>query len=295
MKVRAEHGHVTVFDPLTGHRVSFGPVPTRLRAPELLDVKLTDRCSVGCSFCYQDSRPDRDHARLDDVAFIAQQAGQAGVFEVALGGGEVSEFPPFLEVLRLFRQAGVVPNFTTRRPAWVAERWSDLRDLAGGFAVSVATAQEVEEVARLFPQGTRREGQVNLHLVMGTLSRPVTLDLIRRAGHHRLRVTLLGFKAVGRGAGYTARPHDWWVEDLPRYVQHAAVSIDTALAAQHESEMARLLQPGTYHVEEGRFSAYVDAVQMTLAPSSYHGGPVFLFDHAWLSAFASPGFVRSGA
>ncbi|WP_233218698.1 radical SAM protein [Deinococcus arcticus] len=147
-----------MFDPLTGHRVSFGPVPDRLRAPELLDVKLTDRCSLGCTFCYQDSRPDRAHAQLDNVAFVAHQAGQAGVFEVALGGGEVSEYPHFLETLRLFRQAGVVPNFTTRRPAWVAERWASLRDLAGGFAVSVATAHEVEEVGRLFPLHARRDG-----------------------------------------------------------------------------------------------------------------------------------------
>ncbi|PTA68586.1 hypothetical protein C8263_07275 [Deinococcus arcticus] len=130
---------------------------------------------------------------------------------------------------------------------------------------------------------------------MGTLSRPVTLDLIRRAGHHRLRVTLLGCKAVGRGVYATPRPYDWWLEDLPQYVRHTAVSIDTALAAQHEAELACLLQPGSYHVEEGRFSAYVDAVQMTLAPSTYHSGPVFPFDAAWLTAFAAPGFVRSGA
>ena len=117
--VRTEGLQLTAFDPRSGARLSFGPTPARLRAPELLDVKLTDVCSVGCAFCYQDSRSDRRHARLEDVALIAAEAGRSGVFEVALGGGEVSEYPHFHEVLYLFRAAGVVPNL----PPGVCAGW----------------------------------------------------------------------------------------------------------------------------------------------------------------------------
>ncbi|MFC6590731.1 radical SAM protein [Deinococcus lacus] len=290
--VHAVGQQVTAFCPSTGTRLSVGPTPERLPAPELLDVKLTDVCSIGCAFCYQDSRPDRQHARLEDVAFIAREAGRAGVFEVALGGGEVSEYPHFVQALHLFRAAGVVPNFTTRNVRWLAQQWPTVRGLVGGVAVSVGSAAQVERVAQLLPQAERRHGQLVAQVVMGTLGRAELLALVQAAGRAGIRVTLLGFKDVGRGQSYAPAPYDWWLDDLPQYVQHAEISIDTALAAECPEALERLLLPGSYHTEEGRFSAYVDAVSMTLAPSSYHAGPSDPFDTDWLTHFAAPDFVQ---
>lgn len=290
--VRTEGPQLTAFDSRSGARLSFGPTPARLRAPELLDVKLTDVCSVGCAFCYQDSRPDRRHARLEDVALIAAEAGRSGVFEVALGGGEVSEYPHFHEALHLFRVAGVVPNFTTRRMRWLALEWSDLRELVGGVAVSVGSAAEVRLLNRLIPTTERRPGQLVAQVVMGTVERAELRVLLGEAGEAQIRVTLLGFKDVGRGQTFRPLPYDWWLNDLPDSVRHTPVSIDTALAAECPAELEKLLLPGSYHTEEGRFSAYVDAVSMTLAPSSYHAGPVYPFDADWLAHFATPDFVQ---
>ncbi|MVN86483.1 radical SAM protein [Deinococcus sp. HMF7620] len=291
-RFRSEGGQLTAFCTATGARLSTGLTPARLRAPELLDVKLTDVCSVGCAFCYQDSRPGRRHARLEDVAQIAAEAGRAGVFEVALGGGEVSEYPDFLAALHLFRAAGVVPNFTTRRLRWLAQLWPQVRDLVGGVAVSVARAAEVRLLGSLILTSERRSGQLVAQVVMGTVQPEELRSLVREAGAAGIRVTLLGFKDVGRGQTFQPLSYDWWLADLADYVRHTPVSIDTALAAECPADLAALLLPGSYHTEEGRFSAYVDAVAMTLAPSSYHSGPVVPFDADWLQHFAAPGFVQ---
>ncbi|MBZ9751956.1 radical SAM protein [Deinococcus sp. HMF7604] len=291
-RFRSEGGQLTAFCTATGARLSSGLTPTRLRAPELLDVKLTDVCSVGCAFCYQDSRPDRRHAQLEDVAQIAAEAGRAGVFEVALGGGEVSEYPDFLAVLHLFRGAGVVPNFTTRRMRWLAQLWPQVRGLVGGVAVSVGRAAEVRLLGSLIPASERLSGQLVAQVVMGTVQREELRSLVWEAGAAGIRVTLLGFKDVGRGQTFQPLPYTWWLADLADYVRHTPVSIDTALAAECPADLAALLVPGSYHTEEGRFSAYVDAVAMTLAPSSYHAGPVHPFRADWLQHFASPGFVQ---
>lgn len=292
---RSEGQQLTAFCRADGTRLSLGPTPQRLRAPELLDVKLTDVCSVGCAFCYQDSRPDRQHARLEDVAFIAAEAGKAGVFEVALGGGEVSEYPDFVEALRLFRAAGVVPNFTTRRIRWLAREWATLRELVGGVAVSVGSAAEIRLLGSLIPVSQRRAGQLVAQVVMGTVERAELLTLMRAAGEAQIRVTLLGFKDVGRGQSYRPLDYGWWLDDLPQYVALTPVSIDTALAAECPETLERLLVRGSYHTEEGRFSAYIDAVNMTLAPSSCHAGPHAPFDAHWLEAFAAPDFVQGPA
>lgn len=290
--IRRHEAHTTLFNARDGSRVSFGPVPERLPAPELLDVKLTDVCSVGCAYCYQDSRPDRGHARLEDVALMAAEAGKAGVFEVALGGGEVSEYPHFHEVLNLFRDAGVVPNFTTRRMRWLSRHWLEFRELVGGVAVSVNSATEVHLLNRLIPFTERREGQLVVQVVMGTVERAELLKLVQEAGGAGIRVTLLGFKDVGRGQQFKPLDYRWWLDDLHEYVKHAQISIDTALASETPETLAELLLPGSYHTEEGRFSAYLDAVNMTLAPSSYHAGPVHPFNANWLDAFSSADFVQ---
>ncbi|WP_221088169.1 radical SAM protein [Deinococcus aquaedulcis] len=291
-RFRSEGRQWTAFCTATGARLSLGPSPSRLQAPELLDIKLTDVCSLGCAFCYQDSRPERRHARLANVAWLAEEAGRAGVFEVALGGGEVSEYPDFLAALHLFRAAGVVPNFTTRRLRWLAQVWPQVRDMVGGVAVSVGSAAEVIRLGELLPAEGRRPGQLVVQVVMGTVGREELLALVQAAGAAEVRVTLLGFKRVGRGQTFAPQPYGWWRDDLRLYVRHTPISIDTALAAECPTELAALLQPGSYHTEEGRFSAYVDAVAMTLAPSSYHSEPVFSMDADWLTHFAAPHFVQ---
>jgi uncharacterized radical SAM superfamily Fe-S cluster-containing enzyme len=82
--------------------------------PELLDVSITDYCATGCPFCYRGSTEAGQHASTSYLRRLAAACGEAGVFEVAIGGGEPTEHPDFVEILRAFRDAGVVPNFTTR-------------------------------------------------------------------------------------------------------------------------------------------------------------------------------------
>jgi len=243
--------------------------------------------------CYRDSRPGLPHASLDDLRTIARLAAEAGTFEVALGGGEITEHPHFLEVLRIFARTGLSTNFTTRRPQLVADQWAQIGPVIGAFAVSVGSVGEVDRLANLCREAGIPAARVNLHLVLGTLKEHTYRDLLETAARHGFRVTLLGYKTTGRGAAFAPIAHAWWLSglDLARRLG-LGLSIDTAVAAEYQDVLGEYgVDPAHYHTHEGRYSAFIDATHMTFSPSSYEPwrGQV-PFGEDWLARYA--GFQR---
>lgn len=101
-------------------RVGGGPAPLgALCAPIEVHVAVTERCPAGCRTCYLDARaesrgssapPDPDPEALEaDLDALAD----AGVFEVALGGGEAVDKGALLALAGRIRARGMVPNLTT--------------------------------------------------------------------------------------------------------------------------------------------------------------------------------------
>ncbi|TWU12826.1 molybdenum cofactor biosynthesis protein A [Symmachiella macrocystis] len=68
---------------------------------ERISIELTNKCSKGCSFCYNDSGPGGATLWQADevVAFVKDCAGH-GVKAVSFGGGEPLEFDGIFEILK---------------------------------------------------------------------------------------------------------------------------------------------------------------------------------------------------
>lgn len=261
------------------------PGPQRLnksRSPELADISVTDACDIGCAFCYRGSVPEGKHATLENLRWIASELAAAGTFEVALGGGEISQHPSFVEVLSTFHQAGLVTNFTTRAPAQAAARWAEIDQLVGALAVSVGSPGEIERLQQILEEIPRN--RVNLHLVMGTMREESYLKSLEAAARHGHRVTLLGYKRTHRGASYAPLEHAWWIGGLEVARRLGlALSIDTTLAAEWEQQILDAgIQPELFHTQEGKHSIFIDAVQMGLASSSYATEPLIPMQSGWL-------------
>ncbi|MCB9689495.1 MAG: radical SAM protein [Alphaproteobacteria bacterium] len=83
-----------------------------LSAPIEVHVAVTGRCPASCDGCYLDAGPDGappDPALDDDLRKLAD----AGVLEIALGGGEVLLRDDLLDLGERIRALGMVPNLTT--------------------------------------------------------------------------------------------------------------------------------------------------------------------------------------
>lgn len=269
----------TLFNRYSGAKVRFsfepGAEDARPLAPELVDVKLTDYCPFDCAYCYQASTKAGRHA--GDISAFASWCGESRVFEVALGGGEPTLHPEFVEIMQRFRYYGVVPNFTTRNSAWLRDE--ELRpailDVAGAFAVSVSNQKEAAQTVRLLRRHGVASSRCVLHVVMGTVDRWEFSAILQEAHRAGLSVTLLGYKTAGRGSEVQPQPYGWWLsvarklaekKELPR------LGIDTPLAADFVPQLRAAGVPDyLYYTQEGRHSMYFDAVAGTFGASSYDG------------------------
>jgi len=186
-----------------------GPDPRHLSAPTEVHVVLSRRCSAGCRLCYVAATPRGEVLDPSRACRILDNLAAAGVFHVALGGGEALDLPHLFDLAEHARRVGLVPNLTVSG-AGMTEALARRCGVFGRIHVSVDGPAEVHRRTRAtFEQAeaavrrlrAQRRG-VGLNCVVTRENFDRLDDLAAMARRWRLReVELLRFKAAGRGAG----------------------------------------------------------------------------------------------
>ncbi|HYX21713.1 MAG TPA: radical SAM protein [Thermoanaerobaculia bacterium] len=272
----------TLFDRGSGSKIRFSfeepssrREVTKASAPELVDLKITDFCPYGCAFCYQGSTHAGKHGDAQAIAGAAYALGKMKVFEVAIGGGEPTMHPKFVEILETFRRQGIVPNFTTKNLAWLrdASVWTKVCKLIGGFAYSVDKAEDVKKLAALLESNGIERSLASVQYVMGSSHLYALGEIVRACAAANLRLTLLGYKTTGRGSSFKPEKYDGWLDMIEKTRKdgvYVNIGIDTALAKESEGALDGAgICRRLYATREGAFSMYLDAVEMKVGPSSY--------------------------
>jgi len=190
----------------------------RLSAPLEVHACLTARCPTGCTACYVASGPGPHPDELDTAAWktAIDELSAAGVFHLALGGGESVLRSDLLELAGYARERGLTPNLTTSGVG-VTDAWA--RAAARRFGqihVSLDGPESVDRASRgvdLFGTAVlalkrlrRYTRRVGINCVVSPLTLPHLDALGALARHLRVRsIELLRFKPVGRGATHAAR------------------------------------------------------------------------------------------
>lgn len=110
---------------------------TVLGSPTLVDLQLTRRCRMGCPHCYASSDPSGDDMPLEAALGVLDAVAEAGVCQLAIGGGEPLLHPHLVEVLRHARRRGLVPNLTTTGDGMTPEVLDALAECCGAVALSL--------------------------------------------------------------------------------------------------------------------------------------------------------------
>lgn len=105
--------------------------------PELLDVSITNYCEHNCEFCYRKSNRNGKHMSLESLKYVIKQANDAGVFQIALGGGNPNQHPYFVDVLRMIRESGIIPSYTTNGDGLSEKILDATKAFCGAMAVSM--------------------------------------------------------------------------------------------------------------------------------------------------------------
>lgn len=270
-------GYWTLFHPEDGRKLRFSftddAVTDVATTPELVDIKITDRCDRGCRYCYQNSTADGEHA--EGLAQVAYTLGQLKVFEAAIGGGEPTLHPGLWNFIERLAYHGVLPNLSTRSLDWIdsTEKRSAVEQHCGGVAFSCDYSEEVRPVIRAVLPHPTLARKTGIHIVMGTLGAYEFREMLSLCAAVGFSVTLLGFKGRGRGEKYKPADYAWWLDsvlELRKGRSCPRLGIDTLLAAEFEAELSKAGVPRfLYSVQEGTHSLYIDAVEGRIGPSSY--------------------------
>lgn len=252
-------------------------IPQRASTPELVDIKITDYCPFNCDYCYQGSTPKGQHADIQAISDIAYILQRLQVFEVALGGGEPTMHPKFLEILDTFSRNNIVSNFTTKSLDWLspAKKPERILEKIGAFAYSIENHQALEK----FIEQAKTVLQVNtdkvsVQYIVGLSDDVLDFEkILNTCAQQNIRLTLLGAKYTGRGQTFGFTPNTKWLDVVVTVMNNKyynKLCIDTVLAHDYyDTLIAKGVPTWCLTVKEGKFSCYIDAVAQTIAPCSY--------------------------
>lgn len=183
-----------------------------LSAPLEAHLQLTNRCTAGCKGCYTGASAAGAPGEWGFEAWRAaiDALADAGVFHVALGGGESAVLPWLGELADHARARGIIPNLTTsgldglEALLAIADRFGQINVSLDGLGATYAAVRGFDGFARADAairrlRAVRRE--IGINVVVTRHNFDELDDIFAYAAARRLsEVELLRFKPSGRGA-----------------------------------------------------------------------------------------------
>ena len=140
--------------------------------PELLDLSITNYCERCCDFCYRKAHPKGKHMPLSDIEFVVKQAKEVGVLQIALGGGNPNQHPQFVNVLKVIREYGIVPSYTSNGEGLTDEILEATKRYCGAMALSLYPP--FDYCAEMAKRISDFDIKLNLHVIL----KSDTIDLL---------------------------------------------------------------------------------------------------------------------
>nr|MBA3461416.1 radical SAM protein [Deltaproteobacteria bacterium] len=239
-------------------------------------LQLTNRCTAGCSGCYTGASAEGgpNEWGLAEWTRAIDALADAGVFHVALGGGESAVLPWLGTLAEHARRRGIVPNLTTSGLDGL-DRLLPIAHLFGQINVSIDGLGDAYAAVRGFDGFGRADAavkalraikrEIGINVVV-TRHNFAELDAIfAYAAERRLsEVELLRFKPSGRGARTyeqqrcsDAQHRAFLPAVLESAKRHALrVKVDcsyTPMLAHHRPDRALLAELAVYGCTGGDF------------------------------------------
>ena len=247
-----------------------------LSAPLEAHLQLTNRCAAGCQGCYTGASPQGGPNEWGLVEWkrALDALADAGVFHVALGGGESAVLPWLGELADHARQRGIIPNLTTSglegldRLLSIVDRFGQINVSIDGLAATYAAVRGFDGFARADAavralRAAKRE--IGINVVVTRHNFAELEQIFAYASERRLsEVELLRFKPSGRGAhAYdelrcTDAQHRAFLPAVLAAARkhHVRVKVDcsyTPMLAHHNPDRALLAELAVYGCTGGDF------------------------------------------
>ena len=243
---------------------------------ESIDVKITDKCLVGCSFCYENCKKDGKHSDIMKQAWISSVHPYT---ELAINGNDL-DHPDLYTFLNYMKSKNVIVNMTVNQSQFICYKNKIDRLIRNkkifGLGVSINSSIKREVLIEL----TKYPNLV-VHVVNGLITENTILKY--KEEFCKLKILILGYKSIGRGLIYESdktnkveENKNWLKENIINLIQRRIFKIcsfDNLAVEQLDLEKQVREKTGLnwdelYMGNDGNYSFYIDAVNETYSISS---------------------------
>lgn len=271
--VRYQNGNYTVtIDTQNGTKIRENDLDFfRADFPESMDIKICNKCDMGCPQCHENSTPDGKCGDIMSESFIDKLHPYT---ELAIGGGNPLEHPSLVPFLEKCKRLELIPSMTVHQLHFMKYK-NFLKALVDnkliyGLGISlVSVTDEFIEAVKQFPNAV-------IHVINGIVH-PVQLKAL---AHNNLKILILGYKEFRRGEIMYKTQGDVIEEvksmlykDLPKIIEENwfdVVSFDNLAIKQLDAQRLMSVEDWEqfYMGDDGSATMYVDMVNREFAKSS---------------------------
>lgn len=249
--------------------------------PESIDLCITKKCNVGCTFCYENCLPTGEHAIKDFMNWSIWQDIPAYT-ELAINGNDM-DFPYLESFLSIMQQKKVIVNITVNWHQFLnnAETLRNMQESHKIFGIGISLGEctkLTDEDFNKYILCSNNLEHIVFHSVLGLNSYQDICRLKEHIQLHNLRILFLGYKHVGRGVLHDMLFHEHIQENIKDIEEHLSdisemlktVAFDNLAVEQLclESKFPEDEWKKKYMGNDGRFSMYIDLVNQTCARNS---------------------------
>lgn len=237
---------------------------------ENCDVKITDKCSIGCPWCYEGCTKEGKHGNLFKYKFIETLHPYT---EMALNGNDLNH-PQLEEFLNFLKTKKVFANITVHQKQFInnydfIKRLIDNKLIYGiGISYNHYNQDFIDKIKEI-PNAV-------LHTINGILSE----DDINKLKGNNLKVLVLGYKYLQRGISYSDdnqyiidKNWKYLKEELPKIIANnyfQLISFDNL--SLNQLDVKRLLSDKDweefYMGDDGKYTFYIDMVKGEFSKNS---------------------------
>lgn len=260
--VKDNHGYIAIFDEKSGYTIRTGENGKeqfwKETGPELLDISITNYCERSCGFCYRGSGRSGMHMNLELYEKILKDAKAAGVFQIALGGGNPNQHPNFVEILRMTREYGIVPSYTTNGQGMTTEIYEATKEYAGALAVS--WYYPYDDAKTVIETGYAYGIPVNIHFVLDAENIERARKILKNEYLKYVNaVIFLNYKPVGKEKRKILEKDNAISNFLLEALQYeiCQIGFDSCMISYLADKQDIINMCSIDYCEAGRFSAFI--------------------------------------
>lgn len=234
--------------------------------PECIDLKITNKCDIGCKYCHEDSTINGLHGDILNAEFIDTLQPYT---ELALGGGNVLCHPNLIEFLKILKTKKIIANITINQTHFIKHideiKYIVDNDLISGLGISLTNVtDEFINLVKQFPNAV-------IHVINGV----VKISELKKLYTQKLKLLILGYKQFRRGEQFYSPQIEINKQELKDNILEVldnfkVVSFDNLAIKQLDmkDKVGEKRWEEFYMGDDGQFTMYIDLVNKQFSKNS---------------------------